>query len=352
MSCQDCFNNCPEILSDQCVQYTGPTIPLLGICQGDQLSKFEAQIIQYLLSALDGTGITPKDVTLANCSWLSDQLGTTAPTLNALLQLLINASCTLKDLVTAIQAQLSAGQSGTVWDLSCLSDLPDAPTSDQILQAVINLACSLNTTVTAIPLTYVKNSDLENLITPIVQSIISSSQSSGTPQQNAKMIPYVSYEYYGPLSNFDAQGIGVTNLGYQKVYLCNGSNGTPDKRGRVGVGAIRGVPGGALDAAVDPAVNPNNPNWGLNDKLGETFHTLTVNEIPSHSHQITDPGHKHSYDGVGVDGRGADNAKNATPQTKQTATAKTGITIVATGGGQGHINYQPSIAANYIMYIP
>lgn len=363
MACKDCFNNCPEIVSDGCVQYTGPAIPLLGICTGDQLSTFESKVATALLTALDGTGITPSGVTLANCPYLLSLLGTSAPNLSNLLQLLITSNCSLKAMIDTINTTLAV-ENGTVWDLGCLTGLPPQPTSNQIVQAIIFLLCSLNTTVGQFPATYVQSSDLVNLVTPIVQALITAANSSnGVPQQNTKMIPLVAYEYYGTLSNFDAGGVGVTSLGYQKVYICNGSNGTPDKRGRVAVGAVRNVPGGALDVAVDPAADPNNPNWNLLDKAGENFHKLTINEIPAHIHSVVDPGHMHNavftdYINISDSGAGTNvptlgtNGGPAISKGNIVAPAMTGITVGSTGGGQGHITYQPSIAANYIMYIP
>ena len=358
MSCKDCYNNCPDVVSDMCVMYTGPSIPLLGICQGDQISKFEAQVAAALLTALDGTGIVPANVTLANCPSLLVQLGNLPFNLNNLLQLLINNNCTLNTLVAAIQVQLNANN-GIVWDLGCLENVATPVTANTILQAVVFQLCSLSSTVVAFPATYVQNSDLQSLVTPIVQSVITASQASGVPQQNAKMVPFVAYEYYGLLSNFDAGGIGITSLGYQKVYICNGSNGTPDKRGRVAVGAVKNVPGGTLDAAVDPSVNPNNPNWNLLDKAGENFHVLTQNEIPAHTHQVNDPGHTHNV-ATGNDFTGTPTGpivggigNPALPQVPvKTTVQQTGINLGATGAGQGHVTYQPSIAANYIMYLP
>jgi hypothetical protein len=175
------------------------------------------------------------------------------------------------------------------------------------------------------------------------------------------MVPFVANEYYGPLSNFDSQGIGIASLGFNRVFLCNGANGTPDKRGRAAVGAIRSVPGPALDPAVDPSVDPNNPNWGLGDKRGETFHILTPPEGPSHTHPVTDPQHTHDLGTGGVvrttaGGVGTLSGGGFNPGGVQallnTGSASTGITIGASGGNQPHNNIQPSIAAYYIMYIP
>lgn len=363
MPCKDCFDNCDRIVSDQCVQYTGPEIPLLGVCTGDTLFKFEEEVVKKLLSFIDGTGITPKDLTI-DCEWLEDQLGFLPKDLNNVLQLLIDSSCTLKQLVDSLSAQLA---DNTVFNTACLVGLPSNPTRDNILQAAVNMLCAMKVTVDAIPTTYVKVSDIDSLVTNIVTNILAGEPDEETPvnQFYLRAIPYVAMEYYGSIGNFDSSGKGLANLGWDKMYLCNGNNGTPDRRGRVGVGALRGVPGGSMDTAVDPSSNPNNPNWALNDKYGKSYETLTLAQIPNHNHTITDPGHKHNIDGVTG---GDDNNNNNTSRfaggdknneagffftnTTGMSTSTTGITIASTGGGQPHNNVQPSIAALYIMYIP
>lgn len=361
MACKDCLINCPDIISDQCVQYTGPEIPLLGICPGDTLSEFEAAIVEEVVGILDGTGIEPAGLSIS-CTFLTEILNSASPTLSNVLNMLITASCTLKELIDEIEEQVG---NNPVFNTACLAGLPTDPTRDDILQAAVTLLCSVSTTVDGLPTTYVKLSDLTNLVTQIVNDI---NGGGGTVVQNyTKMIPYTAVAYFGPLSNFDASGIGVVSLGFEKIYMCNGANGTPDLRGRAVVGAIRNVPGGgALDAAVDPAVNANNPNWATNDKAGETFHTLTISETPSHTHTITDAGHKHNILGI----MGGDNDDNNNTirfaggdkpndqsgfhftNTQACQTATTGITVNSAGGSQPHINIQPSIAAYYIMYIP
>lgn len=347
MACQDCLKNCDPVASDQCV-YVTTDIPLLGICKGDPLSDFEAAIVDRLTTVMDGTGITLSDLTI-DCTFLTDILGVLPPTLSNLLQMLITASCTLKELVDTINTEIANNPS---FDAGCLT-LGANPTRDDILQATVTLLCSIKTTVDAIPGTYVAITDLTSLVTTIVNNIIGT---GSTPTFSQRMIPYVAYEYYGPMSNFDANGIGQTSLGFNKVYICNGANGTPDKRGRVATGAVRDVPGGGtLDPAVDPT-NPNNPNWAVSDKAGENKHTLTVNELPSHSHAVTDPGHSHFFTfnlDQGGTRFGSNWMKNdGNSASKSTQSATTGITIAATGSGLAHNNIQPTIAANYIMYIP
>lgn len=360
MACKDCLLNCPEILPDQCIQYTGPEIPLLGICPGDSLLKFETAIATEVVGILDGTGIEPSGLTI-NCAFLQDIIGVASPTLANVLNMLITASCTLKELIDGIEDEIG---DNPVFNTACLTGLPDSPTRDDILQAAITLLCSVKTTVDAIPSTYVKLSDLTNLVTQIVTNI---NGGGGTVvQNNTKMIPYTAVAYFGPLSNFDAQGIGIVSLGYSKIYICNGSNGTPDLRGRTVVGAIRSVPGGTLDAAVDPTVNPNNPNWALNDKAGTTIETLTIPQIPVHTHPVNDPQHKHNI--LGISGGDNDDNNNTIrfaggdkpndqsgfhfTNVQACQSASTGITIGSAGGGQPHNNIQPSMAAYYIMYIP
>jgi microcystin-dependent protein len=351
MACKDCLQNCKEIVSDQCVQYTGPEIPLLGICPGDQLSTVEAAIIEKILTFIDGTGVTPADIDI-DCDFLNDIIGVLPKNLNNLLQMLVTANCTLRELITEIEEQIS---NNPTFNPGCLTGLPASPTRDDILQATVLLVCSLKVTVDAFPTTYVNLSDLTTLVTQIFNDI---NTGGGDTQYNRFLVPYVAYEYYGPLSNFDGSGAGISALNFDKVYICNGNNGTPDKRGRVAVGAISGVPGGTLDPAVDPAVNPNNPNWSLNQKAGETFHTLTVAEMPSHSHGVTDPGHFHSissniqYNGANSGGEGGSDEKSNFPPPPVTSTNVTGISIQTTGGGQPHNTIQPSIAAYYIMYVP
>ena len=161
----------------------------------------------------------------------------------------------------------------------------------------------------------------------------------------------------------------------QVVETANGLNGTPDKRGRVAVGAIASVP--PVGIGLDPAVNPafaGNPNYALSGTAGANTIVLIPSQLPAHSHNalgtatvtLNDPGHSH-YLGNTPEGwasAGSIGIVNRSPFNVQTTTATTGITVTSnapnnvaitvdtTGNDGAHLNIQPVIAAYYIMYIP
>ena len=189
------------------------------------------------------------------------------------------------------------------------------------------------------------------------------------------MVPYTVVEYYGTLSNFDATGAGLGD--WEKIYLCNGQNFTPDKRGRVPVGAIQLVPGGALNAAVNPA-NPGNPNYALQDPYGANTITLDATQIPSHTHvpTVTDTHYHYEFanvvnttdvvvDSTNYVARALNldvatpleytmNASPTVPTVGRTGGTQGTIAVsnASTGGGLAHSNIQPVLACYYIMYIP
>lgn len=356
MPCPTC-TDCVEPKPDSCVVYTGEDVPELGLCSGETtLLQLENIIVAKILSIMDGTGIT---LTPTSCTLL-DTLIDGDQSLASLVQVLFTAVCQIDSTVGSLEDQVNAVAS---FDTSCLTGLSASPTRDQILQALLTKVCSIDTRVSTLETESVKAADLDELIAAYL-----SAQSAST-QQYTKMVPYVAYEYYGPLSNFDSNGKGISSYGFDKVYLCNGQSvgsfTVPDRRGRVGVGAVQSVPGGALDSAVDPTLPANaGTNYAVGQKFGSSFVTLSITQMPSHAHQLTDPGHKHvKYNEPSTKRGGGNDPSGHAKKTPngdslgdayddETATAKTGITIGAAGGSQPHDNRQPSIAANYIMYVP
>ncbi len=345
MACEDCFRNCPTIVPDRCVEYTGPDVACLGICTGDTLYQVEAAIAEKLCAAVVGTGIDLSDVEIT-CEFLTDILGNNSPTLVGLMNMLIEASCTLKELIDAINVTIG---STYVFNTECLTGT--LTTRDDIIQAVITKLCAVDVRVTAIEADYVKNSDLCTL----VQACLSGGGGTPSTQYNLRMVPGVVYPYTGSLINFDNTGKGLTAFNFDKVYLCNGLNGTQDWRGRSPIGAINNVPGATLDAAVDPSLPANaGLNYNLNQKVGASSVTLSLPQIPAHTHGVNDPGHKHQVLGYvgGGSSQFAAGTGNFWYKDPNTTTSITGITLQSAGGGQPHTNLQPSIACYYIIYIP
>jgi hypothetical protein len=155
---------------------------------------------------------------------------------------------------------------------------------------------------------YVKKSELCALVAACTPAPV--------VQYKDRMVPYTVVEYYGSLSNFDGSGIGIPANGFEDIYLCNGANGTPDKRGRIPVGAIQAVPGGgALNPAVDPSI-AGNPNYALNTTTGANTITLTSAQMPSHTHAaattVVDPGHNHLLVGAIASGEFAPDVTSST----------------------------------------
>lgn len=351
--CRNCYDNCGPVYSDKCIQYTGEAIPLLKICEGDSIHLIEGIIIDSLLSVLDGTGITPKDVSIENFPELINLLKYKDATLSNLLQIIIDNQKAISDRVEEFEGTIPY-----IFDLKNLI-VPDSPTKDQILQALINQSDSTKKIVENIPSLYIKNDDLSTLVNQIIQG--ASTTSSTTPQNYLKMVPGVLYPYVGSLSNFDSTGKGLVGQGFDKVYLYNGLNNTGDVRGRTLVGAVKNVPGATLDSTVDP-ISPSNPNsnYGIGDKFGVSSITLSSSQMPSHSHVVNDVGHSHNIAINENDGGGGDQPHNiyngtdhdAIPITISTKSSFTNISIQSTGDGGAHTNVQPSLAVLFIIYIP
>ena len=363
MSCESCYNGCVQTVSDECVRYTGINYEALGVETGDNLVSVEQAIMNALVPLLSGEGDA---IGLSiSCPIVDLYLPAHTPNTQELFTATVSAICslqaqvfTINDILTILNADYAIG---------CLTGVTTSSDTHAIVQAIINKLCLTVTDLAALTLdvdtNYVKLADLDALIA----AYLASHSSGGSNQQYLKMVPYVAYEYYGSLTNFDGTGAGLNSAGFYKVYLCNGLNGTPDRRGRVAVGAIQNVPpiGIGLDAAVNPA-NPGNPNYAIFNTGGANTVTLITSQIPIHSHSATATSigtispnpHSHSYAGVQAPSGQGDGSRTSVPLTRDTSSVSltvdisTSVTNSDTGSGAAHSNIQPVIAAYYIMYIP
>lgn len=373
MACSNCYNGCKEVVSDKCVQYTGIAVPALDIKKGDSLSWVEQALVTFLMSTLDGSGIK---ITLEEedyCELVSQYLQECqAVTALDLFKALVKTACDLQQQIDSVVSDVATIEADYV--IECLEDVAINDGTHAIVQAVITKLCEINTALTALALdvetNYVQLSELNELIQEYLDS------QAGATRYYTRMIPYTVVEYYGSLSFFDATGAGLPDTEWEDIYLCNGQNNTPDKRGRVGVGAIVGVPGGALSSAVNPASDPTfNPNYAVGGTAGANKVTLAISQIPAHAHGVTDPQHYHqtfvnqlvtsqsSITSTSFMARELNDSDDAndykispstsgTPSVGKGGSSSTGISIQNTGSGAAHDNKQPVLACYYIMYIP
>ncbi len=363
--CSNCYNGCVETISDQCVRYTGVDVPILGIKTGDSLSYVEQALITFLTSTLDGTGIILPINPQIICEIVSKNLVSCEDlSLPNVISAIIKAVCELDTRVTALEDDFAALEAS--YSVGCLTGVTGSSGTHAILQAVITKLCGLEVELDALSLNvstnYVKLSDLNSLIAAYLTSV-----GTSTKYYN-RMVPYGVVEFYGSLTGkFDGTGAGIVGTDWEKIYLCNGNNGTPDKRGRVPVGATTGMGGGSFNPAVDPGV-AGNPSYALLGTAGSNTVTLSATEIPAHSHlataTVTDPGHLHTISyahgeadqnepGAYGDLMDMNGIKSSSTSTN---TAFTGVSVAvsvgSTGGGLAHANYQPGLGCYYIMYIP
>ncbi len=364
MGCSNCFNGCTEIASDKCIKYTGINVPILGIQNGDSLSFVEQALIEFLVSTLDGVGIVLDIDSELICDLVSGYLPDCKDlSLADLSSALVQAACSLQTQVDTINTALDQKEGD--YDIKCLSGVAGSDGTHIILQAVITLLCTINTSLTALSLdvnsNYVKVADIDDYIASYNESISASSLIRN------KMIPNVAVEYYGSTSYFNATGAGTGN--WEQVYLCNGLNKTPDKRGRVPVGAVTGMGGDTLDSEVNP-ITPGNPAYILNMKAGVNSIVLTSTQIPSHTHTASSNStgaHTHqlgaSYirsddDEPGNSAKGIwHSGSKIHTGTSSAYTLSDGahshtISVNPSGGGLSHANNQPALACYYIIYIP
>src|SRR5574342_348678 len=125
----------------------------------------------------------------------------------------------------------------------------------------------------------------------------------------------------------------------------------PDYRGRVGVGKDD-MGGSAANRITSGGSGINGTTLGAVG--GAETHTLTVGQIPSHSHTatVTDPGHSHPFPNNPITGSGGGVPVGTSTALwgtiSNTSNATTGITVSNsnTGSGNAHNNTQPTIIIN------
>lgn len=379
-NCSNCYNGCTEIVSDKCVKYTGIDVPVLGIQTGDSLSFVEQALITFLTSTLDGTGVKIDLGTTVVCNLVNQYLPTCKDLdIVDISKALIEAACDLQAEVDVINASLATLNAD--YTIDCLTGVTASSDTHAIVQAVINKLCDLEVDLIALAL------EVHNQYVPITSSpghpgindyiaAYLSDVSTGAKYYN-RMIPYAVVEYYGPITgNFDSTGAGLSSGPWEKIYLCNGQNGTPDKRGRVGVGTTDGsMLGLTLPGDTNPGSSAFNPTYSLNGTAGSNQVTLTSNQIPAHTHTaiVSQVAHTHTlntdsfYSTVNTPPNTNVNYLSGDSSTSSLDNANAAInnqqyitpTLIdisvsnsSTGGGLAHSNVQVGLGCYYIQYRP
>ena len=115
--------------------------------------------------------------------------------------------------------------------------------------------------------------------------------------------------------------------------LCDGTNGTPDLKGRFVVG-----------------YDPNDADYSAPNKTGgEKMHTLTVAEMPSHAHSGQTASHRLSLRKTGWVG-GTHGLAAAADKGAANFDHRHNFTTAPQGGGAAHENRPPYYVLAYIMY--
>lgn len=245
MSCKNCRDfsgtNCTEIVPSSCVSWQGDKVDELEICVNDSLTYVGNIVLAKIKDLLKGKGIILSDLTLSDCEYVSDLLGAEEKNLLNVLDIYKQAICALKEDVASSTNTINDFASVAGYTLGCIGTndpCGDALTFKSLIQAIITKVCSLNTQLSGVAeslLEIVEESAGNFLVAGAVKSAggngISYTGSGATGKVVIKALvpPSAPILYVGSLASFDEAGIGLPNTAYEGWYLCNGSNGTPNR---------------------------------------------------------------------------------------------------------------------------
>jgi microcystin-dependent protein len=360
---------CVDVTPDNCVIYTGPDIPSLGICNGDKLSEIEAIILSTLQDLMSKHNDL-YDITL-DCDYTQYLMMNKEKDLISLLQALFNSQCELKSLIDALSAVVYKPLS---FDTKCLA----LPSDDLhgIIQALIDNSCKNSTDITNLQNQFAGGSltttinvaagnTVLNAISVCDKNSYGITKSGSGESAQVKIYglvpPMCPIPCIAPLSNFDSTGKGLPDGPYCGMFIMNGMNGTPDWRG-YGFASVVNIPGINSTVPLNPMVDPAQKYGGMNlpigIKYGTNQETLTVNNMPVHSHGMQEIAaslkafvtYYQGRSGSGsewsarFDNPGADN------QNRQfTVTGSITATVAPAGGGSPHNNVQPTTYGYWIV---
>lgn len=169
--------------------------------------------------------------------------------------------------------------------------------------------------------------------------------------RKASVLPFMSIDYDGPLTNFNlTTGLGIGD--YEGWAICDGRNGTPDRRGTFTVYRTDSNPANGNTFANDPDF------FNMGTYAGEKEVSLTASQHAPHGHTYKDSYYAESSGGgnvlpsVGfveqvsqnVTGSGDSDNDNSYLYGLNRDTEAQGL-------GEGHNNIPPAFVSLKIMYI-
>lgn len=160
--CSNCFNTCTTITADKCVRYTGEDVSVLGITSQEPLSTTNQKIIEGLLSALNGEGISFNMGVV--CNAIQQYLPTPQEiSLKDITVALIQAVCDLSENVTTLSSSLE--DIDTNYDVSCIegTSLNLQDTIKLLIEELCAVKADLKAFKSSVKTTYVKIEDLNSL---------------------------------------------------------------------------------------------------------------------------------------------------------------------------------------------
>jgi hypothetical protein len=154
----------------------------------------------------------------------------------------------------------------------------------------------------------------------------------------------------GYCSLFNSAGSGVgRGANAAADWNANDAIATIDMRGSGIIGLDAGGVGGTTSRLSGVPVTTGSTT-ATASILGENLHVLTVGELATHSHSITDPTHTHSYSYSNFTGTLSIQGGSTIPAANvggTTGASATGITINNTGSSTAHNTVQRSIGINW-----
>lgn len=123
----------------------------------------------------------------------------------------------------------------------------------------------------------------------------------GGRTNSTRFVKGMMIEWYGDVSNtFDSQGTGVIGGIMEGWQICNGLNGSPDRRGLLSMMTTEVPNNGANDISSDIS-NKLRVNSSRYQTLGKSELTIIKANLPDYQLTVNDAGHSHTFKVYGSD---------------------------------------------------